>query len=67
VGIFGFGTTVLLTVIVPVAAAVAGGTALAAYLDAKFHLRHDWKNGNVSTQIDKAMAFLADKMAKNKM
>ena len=57
----------LLTYTVPVAAALAGGTALAAYLDAKFHLRHDYNNGNVSTQIDKAMAFLADKMANNKM
>jgi hypothetical protein len=56
-----------MTMVVPVAAALAGGTALAAYLDAKFHLRHDWKNGSVSTQVSKAMDFLADRMAKDKM
>lgn len=49
------------------AAAVAGTTAIAAYLDAKFHIRHDIKNGNVSTQVSKAMDFLADRMAKDKM
>jgi hypothetical protein len=56
-----------LTPVVPVAAALAGGTALAAYLDAKFHLRHDLKYGSVSTQVSKAMDFLADRMAQDKM
>ena len=56
-----------LTSPVPVAAALAGGTAVAAYLDAKFHIRHDLRAGSVSTNVGKAMDFLAQKMAQDKM
>lgn len=52
---------------VPVAAALAGGTALAAYLDAKFHISHDIRNGSVSTNVAKGMEFLGQKMAQDKM
>lgn len=51
----------------PVAAAAAGGAALAAYLDAKFHIRNDLNSGTTAAQTDKAMRFVAEKMAANKM
>jgi hypothetical protein len=57
----------LLTQIVPLAAAAAGSTALAAYLDAKFHVRSDWRRGSTKALIDDSMKWLAERMAKDKM
>ena len=54
-------------ILVPVAAAVAGGAALAAYLDAKFLIRHDLRNGSLSANVGKAMDFVARKYAEDKM
>jgi len=39
----------------PVVAALSGITATAAYLDAKFHIRHDLRAGSRSNAAAKAM------------
>jgi hypothetical protein len=59
--------THLLIQAVPLVAAAAGGTALAAYLDAKFHIRSDWRRGSTKALIDDSMKWLAEQMAKDKM
>ncbi len=51
----------------PMAAAAAGGAALAAYLDAKLLLRNDWKVGTTSANTAEAMEFIMAKMAEDKM
>ena len=51
----------------PIAAVAAGGAALTAYIDAKFLIRHDLKVGSNATNTEKAMQFLAEKMAQDKM
>lgn len=49
-----------------VAAAIAGGLATAAYLDAKFLVRHDLSSGSLG-QTKKALAFTTDRFVQNKM
>ena len=52
----------------PVAtAAIAGTAAAAAYLDAKFHIRHDLSSGSLNNAADKAMQFVLERQAQNKL
>ncbi|EXJ69525.1 uncharacterized protein A1O5_07561 [Cladophialophora psammophila CBS 110553] len=50
-----------------VAAAIAGGLATAAYLDAKFLFRHDLNSGSLAASQKSAMAFTLERYQQNKM
>ncbi|ETI20230.1 hypothetical protein G647_08264 [Cladophialophora carrionii CBS 160.54] len=50
-----------------VAAAIAGGLATAAYLDAKFLIRHDLAAGSLGAGQKKAMAFTVERYQQNRM
>ncbi len=52
---------------VPLAATVAGGAALAAYLDAKFLVRHDLRSGSLNSNVAKAMKFVEERYLNDKM
>lgn len=52
---------------VPAAAAVAGTAAVAAYLDAKYHLRHDLSSGSLANTAAKAQKFIAEREANGKL
>ncbi|KAK4560999.1 hypothetical protein LTR86_004954 [Recurvomyces mirabilis] len=46
---------------VPVTAAIAGVSAAAAYLDAKFHVSHDLKAGSLNNAAAEALNFITEK------
>ncbi|OCT48112.1 Fatty acid transporter protein [Cladophialophora carrionii] len=50
-----------------VAAAIAGGLATAAYLDAKFLIRHDLAAGSLGAGQKKAVAFTVERYQQNRM
>ncbi|EXJ54674.1 hypothetical protein A1O7_10015 [Cladophialophora yegresii CBS 114405] len=50
-----------------VAAAIAGGLATAAYLDAKFLIRHDLAAGSLAAGQKKALAFTMERVEQNRM
>ncbi|KAL7620926.1 long-chain fatty acid transporter fat1 [Parahypoxylon ruwenzoriense] len=50
-----------------IAGAVAGGAALAAYLDARFHIRNDYRLSNGRTQMERSMKIVAEKIKNGKM
>jgi acyl-CoA synthetase (AMP-forming)/AMP-acid ligase II len=50
-----------------VVAALSGITATAAYLDAKFHIRHDLRAGSRSNAAAKAMEFTVQKRTEDRM
>jgi acyl-CoA synthetase (AMP-forming)/AMP-acid ligase II len=52
---------------VTAAAAISGIAATAAYLDAKFHIRNDFKIGNLNNAAAESFAFIAKKQAENKL
>ncbi|KAI1613322.1 fatty-acyl-CoA synthase [Exophiala viscosa] len=49
-----------------VAAALAGGLATAAYLDAKFLIRDDLKQGSLAGSTPKAVAYLAERVKQDR-
>jgi acyl-CoA synthetase (AMP-forming)/AMP-acid ligase II len=53
--------------VVTTIAALSGIAATASYLDAKFHIRHDLKNGSQSNAAAESMAFIVKKQSEDKM
>ncbi|ETS84687.1 hypothetical protein PFICI_02712 [Pestalotiopsis fici W106-1] len=51
----------------PVAGAVAGAAAIASYLDAKYHIRHDVRLGRNVGAMDRVIKFVGEKAANEKM
>ncbi|KIX05303.1 uncharacterized protein Z518_06175 [Rhinocladiella mackenziei CBS 650.93] len=49
------------------AAAIAGGLATAAYLDAKFLIRHDLRSGTLAGNTKEALDFINKRTAQNKL
>lgn len=52
---------------VPALAAVAGTSAVAAYLDAKFHIRHDLTQGSLDNARGAALTFISQREAENRL
>ncbi|KAK3718372.1 hypothetical protein LTR37_005185 [Vermiconidia calcicola] len=52
---------------VQVATAAVAGAAAAAYLDAKFHIRHDLNSGGLSHTAGRALEFIQDRERRNKL
>lgn len=55
------------TPLVTAAAAIAGTTAAAAYLDAKYHIRHDLQAGSLNNAAAAAQQFIAEREANDKI
>jgi acyl-coenzyme A synthetase/AMP-(fatty) acid ligase len=49
------------------AAGLAGTAAAAAYLDAKYHIRHDLNSGGIETQAAAAQQFIAEREAADQL
>ncbi|KAI1864028.1 uncharacterized protein JN550_009048 [Neoarthrinium moseri] len=49
------------------AGVAAGGAALAAYLDARYHIRHDLRDGNRKARLEATMARVMEKFQQNKL
>ncbi|KAH6651700.1 fatty-acyl-CoA synthase [Truncatella angustata] len=49
------------------AGVIAGATAVATYIDAKYHVRHDLRSGSNAAKIDSTMKFIAERYAHDKM
>lgn len=56
-----------LCVAVTIAGAAAGAAAVAGYIDAKFHIRHDMRTGSNKARRDTAMETMGEKAAQNKL
>jgi hypothetical protein len=52
---------------VAAAAALSGIAAISGYLNAKFHIRHDLKNGSPDSAAEAAFEFLAQRQAEDKL
>ncbi|KAI4592650.1 hypothetical protein KJ359_010552 [Pestalotiopsis sp. 9143b] len=50
-----------------VVGAAAGVAAVASYLDAKYHIRHDVRTGSNSAALDRTMQFIGERAAQDKM
>ena len=53
--------------LVPIAAAVAGTAAVAAYLDAKYLIRHDLNTGNLAGSAAAAVQYLTEKSLQDRL
>jgi len=51
----------------PLLAATAGATAAAAYLDAKYHIRHDVERGALRDVAAETQSFIAQRIKENRM
>jgi hypothetical protein len=60
-------TRLLTNATVAATAAIAGTAAAAAYLDAKFHIRHDLQSGSLANNTATAQNFIIERVKQDRM